>query len=221
MNKLLETLSILLVLSTIVLAYYFYQILPDQIITHWNAQGVADDWGSKTTHVILIPAITIGMYLLFKLLPKIDPKKLNYSQFSTAYKGLQVLLIAFFTGMFIITSLVNLSYNIPIGTVVSAIIGVLFIIIGIFMPKFKPNWFVGIKTPWTLSSEIVWKKTHKFGGYTFALAGVLFLLITFLPDYLYPYMFGLAILLALSSTIYSYFVYRNLKEEDNLENRQE
>jgi uncharacterized membrane protein len=210
-KKIWEFISLLLVLAVIVSAFYFYQHLPDKIITHWNAAGEADGWGSKNFQVIFLPLLVLFMHLLFKYLPKFDPKKRNYEKFANVYGIFRVVIIAFFAAVYFMTSLINLGYDISISLVMPFLVGLLFVVIGIMMKDIKPNWFIGIRTPWTLSDDRVWKKTHDYGGRAFILAGLLFVLLAFLPEGLFVYGFAVIMLLILSSVIYSYFVYKGLK----------
>lgn len=204
----LDYLNLLLILLTIGMAIYFYPLLPAKVATHWNFAGEVDGWGSKNFQVFFLPLLIIGVYLLFQFLPKLDPKKTNYEQFATAYKIFQLVLIAFFVIIFLVTNLANTGVEIAVGAVVSSAIGLMFIIFGILMPKLKNNWFVGIRTPWTLSSDFVWQKTHQLGKYMFIVAGALFLFISYLPLPLVLPVFILLIILLLVPVVYSYFLFK-------------
>jgi uncharacterized membrane protein len=123
--------------------------------------GEADGWGTKTFQAIFLPLMILGMYLLFKFLPRVDPKRKNYPNFATAYKVIQMAIIAFFVILFIATSFINLGYQISVSWLVTNIIGLMFIVIGNYFGKIRNNYFVGIKTPWTLANEEVWNKTQQ------------------------------------------------------------
>ena len=211
-SKVIDLIIKLLMLATVGLAYYFYQVLPDEVITHWNGAGQPDDWGSKMFHILFTPLLMIAVWILFMYLPKLDPKRRNYDDFMPTYKIIQLVIIGFFFVLFVITSLVNMDYNIPIGMVIPFMVGILFIIMGVYMKDIKPNLFVGIRTPWTLSSDEVWQRTHKYGGKAFMIGGVMFLAIPFFPPGMFVYAFILAILAILSSLVYSYFVYKSIKK---------
>ena len=207
-TKLIDLISWILIIIVIVFAFYFYNVLPDQVITHWNFAGEPDGYSGKSVSTIMIPLIMVLMYFLFQWLPKIDPKKTNYKDFKITYKIFQLVIIAFFTVIYFITNLINLDYNISVSKLVPLLIGLMFIIFGIILKDVKQNWFIGIRTPWTLSSKVVWKKTHNFGGKVFMLAGLLFVLSGFVTEGLAIAMFVAILALVLSIILYSYLIYK-------------
>lgn len=212
--KFFDKLSILLVIAMALLAFYFNGILPDQVITHWNSAGEPDDWGSKEFHVWFFPLLTIGIYFLFKYLPKMDPKKKNYASFDATYHAFRLLIIAFFVTMFVLTSLINLGYNIDMTQSITLAIGLLFIFIGYLLKDVKQNWFMGIRTPWTMSSEFVWKKTHQMASKIFMMAGFLFLVLPYLPSEFFAYYIIIFVLVIILGTFgYSYWLYKNEKPQ--------
>lgn len=216
MNKLktIDLIAWLFILIMVVSAIYFNGHLPDRVITHWNASGQADGWGSKNFHLIFFPLLTIAIYFLFKFLPKIDPKRRNYEQFDLSYHGFRLAFVIFFVVMFVVTSLVNMGYKINIGMTVGVLIGLLFIFIGLIIKNIKQNWFMGIRTPWTLSSDYVWTKTHIFAQKIFILAGFIFVLLPFLPaKYFGYYILTVVLLIVLGTYGYSYWLYK--KEESS------
>ena len=208
-----EIIPILLLIITGIIAMYFYQIMPNQIPLHWNLVGEVDKWGSKFTGVITIPLITLFTYLLMLGLPKLDPQKKRYEEFKKTYHIFKAIIILFFTVLYFTTSLYALGFNIAVNKVVPFLIGLMFIFFGNYMSKIKKNWFLGIKTPWTLSSDNVWNKTHRVGGKIFILSGILFILEPFLPLYLQNYVFIIIIIGIIFGTFgYSYIAYKNEKK---------
>lgn len=201
--------SLLLVLISWALGWYFYSHFPAKVVTHWNFYGEPDAWGKGSVNALVFPGILTGMYLLFFMLPKFDPKKDRYPEFEKVYTIFKFILLLVMTLVFLASGLFNLGYNVQIQYVIPTLIGILMIILGNYMGKLKPNWFVGIKTPWTLSSENIWNKTHRMGGYAFILFGILIILTPFLPKTLGFLAFGLGILLVTVGTFgYSYWLYR-------------
>jgi uncharacterized membrane protein len=205
-------LTLLIIGLVIIAAAYFYQVLPDQVVTHWNAAGEPDGWGGKNFATFFVPALLIGMYLLFQWLPKLDPKKANYLKFASTYKVFQFIIILFLAFIYFISSVYNLGVNIPIGLAVSGGIGLMMIVFGFNMNKIKSNWFIGIRTPWTLSSEVVWKKTHEFAGKVFIVGGLFFILASFLGEKFFVPVLIIIILLLLSPMLYSYLIFRDQKK---------
>jgi len=186
--------------------------MPEKIPVHWNFKGEIDRWGNASSHVLMINLILIGLYLLFIFLPLIDPNKKRYEQFKKVYHIFKNIFLLFLAGIFFLTNLNALGYDLNINIYIPLAVGVLFMIIGNYMAKIKMNWFMGIKTPWTLSSEKVWNKTHRLGGKLFMLSGILIALTGFLPtNYRLP-IFILAIIIILVGTIAgSYFIYKRHK----------
>ncbi len=207
-----EIIPLLIILIVIIASFYFYSVFPDQVAIHWDLSGQPNGWGSKALAAFLMPAILIGFYLLFLFLPNLDPKKERYQQFLPTYHIFKNIFVIFFALIYLITSLNALGYNFPIDIYLPGLIGLLFIAIGYYLPQFKSNWFIGIRTPWTLSSETTWTKTHVFGGKMFMLAGLLMILTSVLPlNIRWPIFIVVIVLAALAPIIYSYFIYKKDK----------
>ncbi|MEI6597082.1 MAG: SdpI family protein [bacterium] len=207
-----EFIPLILIILTLASSVFFYNNLPEQIAIHWDIAGEVDGYGSGQTQAIIFPLLIIGIYFLFLLIPYLDPKKERYEQFSKVYHIFKLLLLILFVVIYFITGLNGLGYNLPVGAIIPALIGLLFIVLGNYMGKIKMNWFMGIRTPWTLSSENVWNKTHRFGGKMFVLAGLLMMAQIFLPLMLRLPIFIISItILTFGTFVYSYVVY--LKEK--------
>lgn len=201
--------SIVLVLASWALGWYFFNHFPATVVSHWNFAGVPDGWSKGTTNALAIPGVLTGMYLLFLFLPMVDPKKERYEEFGKTYNIFKTLLLFVMLLVYLSSGLFNLGYNIPIQYVVPTLIGLLMMVLGNYMGKIKPNWFMGIRTPWTMSSENVWVKTHRMGGYAFILFGLLIIITPFLPKMLGLFAFALGVAIAVFGTFgYSYWVYR-------------
>lgn len=200
--------SWIIIIITAVSAWYFQSVLPDQVITHWNFAGQPDGWSSKEFTTWFFPGLMIIMLLLFYWLPKLDPRKENYKKFSDVYYLFIFVILLFIALLYFITNLVNLGVNIDISQSVVSLVGLLFIIIGSILDKVKSNWFIGIRTPWTLSSEEVWKQTHIFARKVFMIAGLVMILSQFLNEILRWQVFWVVIIFLLTPIIYSYFLYK-------------
>ena len=205
-----EFIPILFIIVAIIASLYFYQLFPDKVVTHLNAYGQPDGWSGKSFAAFFFPLLNLGIYLLLLFVPYLDPKKDNYKNFTKPYHVIKNTLVIFLSLLYFVVSLNALGYNIPVGLVVPAAVGLLFIILGYYLQDIKPNWFMGIRTPWTLSSEVVWQKTHKFGAKVFMICGVLVILASFLPAFI-TWFLVVFLALFLSLFIYSYLVYRREK----------
>ncbi|ESU71269.1 membrane protein [Geobacillus thermopakistaniensis] len=166
-----------------VLAYFLslaaLPYLPDQVAIHWNAAGEADGFSNKWVGAFLPPLLMTGLLIFMSALPKFDPKKANYSRFQKSYRIVNAALSCFFLALHAVTLAYNLGFSIDVGAVMPLGIGGLFLVIGNYMPKIKHNYFIGIRTPWTLASETVWHKTHRLGGKVFTAMGILSMLTAF------------------------------------------
>ncbi len=206
-----EIVPLLLIAASTALGFYFYSVFPETVPMHWNVYGQADNWGSRLAGAIIGPAIVTGMYLLFLIIPLIDPKKEKYEQFKKPFLLIRLLIMLVMLGVYLIASLNGLGYNLRVEVWVPALIGLMFVLMGNYLGKIKPNWFMGIRTPWTLSNDEVWNKTHRLGGKLFMLLGLFLLFSPLLPgQFIFLGMIVLVIALALITTIYSYVLFRKL-----------
>lgn len=204
-----EFVSVIIIMLAFLTGIYFYAHFPDRVIIHWNAAGQANGYSGKLFGAFFVPALIIVIYGLLTLLPWLDPKKERYSEFQTAYQVIKTIIIVFMFGIFIITGLVNLGYPVNIALIMPLAVGALFMVMGNYLGKIKSNWFMGLRNPWTLSSENVWNKTHRFGGWLFMIYGLLLVFSAFLPrpNSLAVLIIGLIITIG-GSTVYSYLQYR-------------
>ena len=211
-----EAAPLFLIILSFLASFYFYKNFPETVPVHWNMDGVADSWGSSFKAAFTFPVINIGIYLIFLILPRVDPKKERYKQFTRTYNVLKTAIIAFLTIIYIVSSLSALAYDINVTRVVTILVGILFIVIGNYMSKIKRNWFLGIRTPWTLSSEDVWNKTHRLGGKMFIFSGLLMASISFLNSkYQIPLLIISVLSTSLVSVAYSFYLYTKEEKEKN------
>lgn len=209
-DKLNISVLILSVLSFIGLSV-MYSHLPDTIPIHWNINGEVDNYGSKAM-IFLLGALPAAMWFLMMVLPKIDPRRENYKLHSKAYEVTIISIILIFIALSWITVYTALGHDIKINLYIPLLIGILFIVIGNYMPTIKHNYFFGIRNPWTLANEAVWKKTHKAGGYAFIIMGVLFGLDAFIQSRnLIITSIILIGVLIIAVNVYSYLIFRKIK----------
>lgn len=193
---------------------WFYPKLPQQIPTHWNAQGNIDSYSSKL--FIFMP---LGIYLFgWGCIPfsaKIDPKKENYKKFNNVQVLTQSILC--FISVIILFMTLIASYHpeaINASFIMIPLLALLFIVVGNSMPKIKSNYMFGVKTPWTLANDTVWYKTHRFSGKVWVLCGFIILIGMFLSSkWLIYFILGIILIAAFLPFIYSYFCFKKIVEK--------
>lgn len=212
-TKKIDIAILIIILISFGIAYYYYPQMPDQMASHWNAKGEVDGYMSKFWGLYLMPSITVLMYLMYLLIPKIDPLKKNIEKFRTYFDWFILLIVVFLLYIYALTIAANLGYVFNMTTMILPAIGVLFIYIGFLVQHAERNWFIGIRTPWTLSSDEVWKKTHNLGGKLFKIAGVLILVSFLFESIAFWIIICVAIIAGLYPVVYSYFEYEKLKRK--------
>jgi uncharacterized membrane protein len=182
---------------------------PERMPIHWNIHGEVDGYGSRFVGLLLLPIVALGVYALMVVLPRFDPLRANYASFAGAYNLIRIAILAFLAGIYVVTVLAALGYSINMTTVVGLGVAALFIVLGGTMRSIQPNWFVGVRTPWTLSSKLSWTKTHRLAGWVFVGLGILVGVWGWVQS---GAMLGLmiaAMVLAMTwIVVYSYLVYR-------------
>ncbi|MCR4368447.1 MAG: DUF1648 domain-containing protein, partial [archaeon] len=172
----LEYAMALIVLLSFAVSAYIFPSLPETIAIHWNAQGVADAFSEKGVGVFVLPVITLGVFVLFLLIPRIDPLKANIEKFRLAFEKFAAILLAFLVYVQFVSLWFNLGNAVSMTQALVPGIAILLYAMGALMDNAKRNWFVGIRTPWTVSNDVVWDKTHKLGAPLFKISGAIILL---------------------------------------------
>lgn len=186
-----------------------YPRLPPRVATHWGLNGQPDGYSSKLLAVTMLPVMILAMRGLLTVLPRIDPKGENYRKFENTYWLI-------FNGVIVFMGVVHLAVlgyglgaPVRMDRVVAAGVGVLFIVVGNYITRVEPNWFVGIRTPWTLSSERVWHRTHRVGGWILVIGGALIVLTLFVPaGAVMPILIATIALVAVVPVVLSYLLWR-------------
>jgi len=186
--------------------------MPEHMASHWNAQGNVDDYMSRFWGVFLMPFVLVGLALLFIAIPRIDPLKKNIEGFRKYYDGFIIIFFIFMILVYVQTILWNLGTEISLNLIVPILMGLLFFYIGILLENAKRNWFIGIRTPWTLSSEKVWNKTHKLGSKMFKIAGIIVLIGFLFQKYIIYFTMIPIFFVALYLVVYSYVEYQKEKK---------
>lgn len=188
--------------------------LPEQVTTQWTGAGVPDGTMSKSVVLVGGPGLVLGIVLLFEAIPRIDPLAENIASFQTAYDAVVLLIAGFMTYVYGFVVAWNLGYGISVQQALAPALAVLYVAVGFLLEHAERNWFVGIRTPWTLSSTEVWRHTHDRAATLFKLAGVIALGGLVFPAYFVYFVAVPAAGIALFATVYSYLDYRRVENGD-------
>lgn len=174
-----KTISIILLLIPFILIVIYWDSLPDKIPMHWNTAGEVDNYSDSKWGIIVLPVINLITFLFLFIVPKIDPKG-NFSQFLKTYWTIINILMLFFLLIFMLVLYLSLGYEFNQALAIHSALYALFMLLGNFFGKLRPNYFIGIRTPWTLENEGVWKKTHKMAGVLWVTASLSMLTFNFI-----------------------------------------
>lgn len=186
-----------------------YSRLPEQLPLHWNVKGEVDGYGSRARAAWLLPALALVMWGVMRFLPTVDPRAKNYEKFGPTYDLVIDALITFLAALHVVVLGAALGWPIAVQRVMPVILGLLFIVFGNVLPRARPNWWFGIRTPWTLSNDRVWERTHRVGGYLLMGAGVVCVASAFIPGVASGIVALSSIAVSVvGSVIYSYFAWK-------------
>lgn len=210
-TKTTSILVIALVAIAVIAGVILWNQLPDQMASHWNVKDQADDYMPKFWGVFLMPIISLGMLALFLVIPNIDPLKANIAEFRNIFNLFILLIVVFMLyvhGLTLAWNMGNQSFK--MSAAMLPFLGVLFIFIGYMLRQAKRNFFIGIRTPWTLSSDTVWNKTHQLGSVLFMVSGAFAFIGSFLGGMLAFWLLFVPLMCSVVFLIlYSYILYRN------------
>ena len=186
--------------------FVLWNKLPEKLPTHWNFEGEIDGWSGKLFAVIFLPLIMLGFHLICTIATSIDPKNKN---FNTKIFGL-VLWICPVLSLLCMTATyaAALGYDVKVEFIIPLFIGVLFLIIGNYLPKCKQNYTIGIKIPWTLNDEENWNKTHRLAGFVWILGSIVIIVGAFFEKAVVYTTFIPVAVMVIVPMIYSYIYYR-------------
>ena len=205
--ELMRKIALGIILLAFLTAAYFYPQMPERMASHWDASGEVNGYMGKDIGLFLMPFLSLALFGLFIALPKLDPMRENYRYFMREYEGMIALVTAFLYYIYVLTLLYNLGYAFDMTRLLAPAFGVFIMYMGIVVSKAKRNWFVGIRTPWTLSSDVVWDKTHKVCSGLFRASGIVAFIGT---AYRPALMVSVAMLVATAvfAVVYSYLEFR-------------
>lgn len=189
-----------------------YSSLPDPAPIHWNVRGEADGFGPRWVLAWLLPASTTLVTALLLALPALGPMRENMARFRNVYGKLVIAIVATVGAIHVLTLLSATGAAVRIEVVVPFVMGLLFAVLGNWMGKIRRNFWVGIRTPWTLASDVVWERTHRVGGRLFVALGLLVAIVALLghPWLTIGTLIGGLIALLVWSLVYSLWLYQRV-----------
>ena len=202
--------SIVGILALAVYAVIVYPALPDPMPTHWNAAGVADDYMAKPYGTAVLASVPVFIFLLYKLIPVISPRGFRTESFTGVLNILMTVSVVFGAVIGVVALQAAMGADFNMSTVVMVAVGLLLMILGNFLGKVRKNFFIGIRTPWTLASDEVWAKTHRLGGWCLVAAGLAMALAAVIAPGA-TWIIYIVITAALIPVVYSYFAYRRIE----------
>ena len=201
--------TIFLIAFAIVFSLSVFDRLPEQMASHWNTANQVDGYMTRFWGAFLMPIVAIGMLALFLIIPNIDPLKANIAKFRNYFNAFIALMVGFLVYVHILTMLWNLGNDqFNMGAAMLPALGLIFVFAGIMMRQAKRNFFIGIRTPWTLSSDYVWEKTHHVGSTLFIVSGILAFLGVFFTNQAVWFILGPVLGSTLFLFVYSYVLYQ-------------
>lgn len=190
--------------------------LPEQIPIHWNAEGEIDNYGPRVMDLVL-GALPLLICILMYVMPVLDPRRRNYERHKKVYGIMTALISVMMMGFSWLSTLAALGYDPDMARILPVVVGVLFIILGNYMPKLQSNYFVGVRTPWAIENTWVWRKTQWMGGITFIIMGAVFLVSVFLPSgFQAPVLISVVLGGVVWDYLYSWLVYRRARRMGKL-----
>jgi len=217
-NRKKEAIIWLILLLPFIYSLIVWNKLPDQVPTHFDVKGEPDDYSGKAFALLLLPIMNVVIYVILFFIPRMDPRKKNYAAFGSSYQNIRMLIHVFFAGIFIfITQTTSGGQPLKLNAFLSGML-LFFALLGNYMRTVRSNFFVGIRTPWTLSNDMVWRKTHELGGKIWFYTGiVLAVIVFFLPQMAAAIvMFCGVFLMVIIPVVYSYLEYRKINTNSEM-----
>lgn len=170
-----------MVAVALIISVAVYGRMPDQVPVHWNVRGEVDGYAPKALALFLLPAVMLIVWLFIRIAPVIDPKRATLKKNVGEIDTINFFMMLILLGIHVATIIYGMGYEFDMSIIAELIAGVLFVVIGNFLPRFRHNYFFGIRTPWTLADEEVWRKSNQIGGKMFFFGGLIVILSVFLP----------------------------------------
>lgn len=192
----------------------FWSDFPDPMPVHFNIEGEADRFGSKPFGLFLLPGINLGLYILLVFIPRVDPQKINFSKFADTYRIIRVLIHSFLTFIFLLVAAASLGYNFNFPLIVMYAVAILILVFGNYMRTIRHNYFIGVRTPWTLANERVWTETHRFTASLWVSASLIMMICLPFVSKTQYLLYGYLLIIAALPIGYSYFVFQRVHKQN-------
>jgi uncharacterized membrane protein len=202
--------SYLFIIAAVGVAAFLYPSLPDAVPSHWNVRGDVDGYLSKPWGVIILPLSAILVFVVMRLIPVISPKGYRTESFANVVHIFQVAMVGFTSIVAILVLLAASGVDVPMNESIFAMLGVMFMVIGNYLGKTRKNFFLGIRTPWTLASDEVWGRTHRLAGRLLILQGLI-MFAGVLFEIPVAVLLGMVGVIVVVPVVYSYVVYRRVE----------
>lgn len=208
-----DKISLLVIAVTCVITAALYDQLPEQMPMHWNAAGEVDGWGSRAVGAWLMPGMAAATWLLFWFLPALSPKGFTLEKSARAVALIQVAIIVSLCAIGLLLTFNGVGYDIPIAQSILVGLGLMIIFTGNVMGKVRKNFYIGIRTPWTLADDEVWARTHRLAAKLMLIAGVITVLSVLTP-WSAPISITVITISFMIPIVYSFLIYRKLNDEN-------
>ncbi len=205
-----DLISLASVLGLVLLIALWYAELPDPMPSHWNVKGEVDGTMDKNTNIAMLVGLPLFCWGLMKVIPLISPKGFRTDEFSETVNVMQVALVVFMSAIGVAVMLEARNFGLDMTNYVIIAVGGLLIVLGNYLGKVRKNFFIGIRTPWTLASDEVWSKTHRLGGWMFVLAGII-LALSGVFGINEAVMASTIVIAAVIPIVYSFILYRRIE----------
>jgi uncharacterized membrane protein len=215
MNKITKEVGlILLSLMPIFLIWIVWGKLPESIATHFDINGEPNGWSSKFGFLSMAGLLGPGLYFLLLFLPKLDPKK-RISEMGEKYYILRLIMGVFMSSIMVYIVYASIPGNQHSFSFIFVALGALFAVLGNYFQTIRPNYFIGIRTPWTLENPDVWKATHRLAGKLWMIGGILSILLSFvMPKEIFKVIFITIIcIITIVPVAHSYLEFKKIKKQ--------
>ena len=202
-----------IVLVPFIYLAYVWEKLPEKVPLHWNMEGEIDRYGDKSELILIPVLLPLLVYVLFTVIPKIDPKD-KLKHMGKKYHVLKTVLTVFMSALSMVIIYAAMNESLYNPNYILLLIGILFVILGNYFKTLRANYFIGIKTPWTLENETVWKETHKLAGKIWFIGGLMIIFASLVLDKTTNTIFfvSITVLITMIPVVYSYFKYQRLSD---------